>query len=79
MSDLHQTDKETKKLLFKNSQEALSAHSKILTLRTEIVGLQEKAEESQAKMARLEERSTQQEIRLGQLEEELARKDELFN
>jgi len=65
--------------MFEKSQETLSAHSKILTLRTEVVGLQEKAKESKAKIARLKERSTQQEVRLGQLEEELVRKDELFN
>ena len=49
-----------------------------MALRNEIIGLQEKVEESQAKMTRLEERSSQQEKRLVQLEEELARKDELF-
>jgi len=37
--DLHQTDKETKKLMFEKSQETLSAHSKILTLRIEVVDL----------------------------------------
>ncbi|XP_068503759.1 uncharacterized protein [Phaseolus vulgaris] len=78
VSDLRQTDKETKKLLFEKSQEALGAHAKVLTLRTQIIGLQDKAEESQAKMTRIEERSSQQEKQLGQLEEELAHKDELF-
>ena len=79
VSALRQTDKETRKLLFEKSQETLSAHAKILDLRKEVVGLQEKAEESQAKMGRLEERATQQEVQLGQLEGELARKEELFN
>ena len=46
VSDLRQTDKETKRLLFEKSHETLSAHSKILTLRTEVVILQEKAKES---------------------------------
>jgi len=58
VSDLRQTHKETNKLLFEKSQETLSAHSKVLSLRTEFVNLQEKAEESQAKMVRLEERAT---------------------
>ena len=62
MSDLRQTHKETKKLLFEKSQETLSAHSKVLSLRNEVVNLQEKAEESQAKMVRLEERVNQQEV-----------------
>jgi len=50
-----------------------------LPLQNEVVTLQEKADESRAKMARLEERATQQEGRLGQLEGELVRKDELFS
>jgi len=58
--DLNQTDKETKRLLFEKSQEALIAHAKVLPFRNEVIALQEKAEESQAKMARLEERATQQ-------------------
>jgi len=62
VSDLRQTHKETKKLLFEKSQETLSAHSKVLSLRNEVVNLQEKAEESQAKMVRLEERVNQQEV-----------------
>jgi len=32
VSDLRQTDEETKKLLLKKSQEALGAHAKVLTL-----------------------------------------------
>jgi len=79
VSALRQTDKETKKLLFENSQDTLSTHAKILDLRKEVVVLQEKDEESQAKLARLEERATQQEVQIGQLKGELARKDELFN
>jgi len=79
LEDLLQTDKETKRLLFENSQEVLSALAKILPLRNEVISLQEKAEETQAKMARLQERATQQEVRLGQLERELVRKDELFS
>jgi len=77
--DLRQTDNETKRLLFEKSQEALSAHAKVLSLRNKVIDLQEKAEESHAKMVRLEERATQQEVRLGQLERELVCKDELFN
>jgi len=49
-----------------------------LPLRNKVIALQEKAEESQAKMARMKERATQQEV-LGQLEGELVRKDELFS
>jgi len=78
VSVLRQTDKETKKLLFEKSQETMSAHSRILDLRKEVVALQEKAEESQAKMAMLEERATQREVQFGQLEGELVRKEELF-
>jgi len=77
--DLRQTDKETKRLLFEESQEALSAHAKILPLRNEVIVLQDKVEDTQAKMVRLEERATQQEVRLGQLEGELVRKDEVFS
>jgi len=76
--NLCQTEKETKRLLFEKSQEALSAHSKILPLRNEVIELKEKAEETQTKMARLKERATQQEVQLGQLEGELARKVELL-
>ena len=79
MSNLRQTDKKTKRLLFEKSQETLSDHAKVLSLRNKVTNLQEKVEESQAKMAKLEERATQQEVRLGQLEGELVRKDELFN
>jgi len=39
VSNLCQTDKETKKLLFRKSQEALGAHAKVLALRTKIIGL----------------------------------------
>jgi len=59
LADFRQTNKETKRLLFKKSQEALSAHSKILPLRNEAIELKEKAEETRAKMARFEERVTQ--------------------
>ena len=79
LADLRQTDKETKRLLFEKSQEALSPHSKVLSLRNEVIELQEKAEETQVKMARLEERTTQQKVQLGQLEGKLVRKDELFS
>jgi len=79
LADLRQTDKETKRLLFEKSQKALSAHAKILPLRNEVIVLQEKAKETQAKMTRLEERATQQEVRLGQLEGELVCKGELFS
>ena len=79
LADLRQTNKETERLLFKKSPEALSAHAKILPLRNEVIDLQEKVEELQAKMARLEERVTQQEVGLGQLEGELVRKDKLFS
>jgi len=79
LANLRQTDKETKRLLFEKSQEALRAHAKVLPLQNEVLALQEKAEESQAKMARMEERATQQEVRFGQLEGELVCKDKLFN
>jgi len=79
LADLRQTDKETKRLPFEKSLKALSAHVKVLPLRNKVIALQEKAEESQAKMARLEERAIQQEVQLGQLEGELVRKDEIFN
>ena len=39
LTDLHQTHKETKRLLFEKSQEALSAHAKILPLRNEVIAL----------------------------------------
>jgi len=58
VTDLCQTKKETKRLFFKKSQEALSSHLKVLSLRNEVIDLQEKVEASQAKMARLEERAT---------------------
>jgi len=45
VSDLRQTDKETNKLLFEKSQEALRAYAKVLTLRIEIIGLKEKVED----------------------------------
>jgi len=77
-TDLRKSEIAVKKLLFEKSQEALGAHTKVLSLRTKIIGLTEKAEDSQEKMARLEEKSSQQEERLAKLEEELARKDELF-
>jgi len=48
-----------KKLLFEKSPEALGAPAKVLTLRTNIIGLKEKAEESQEMMDRLEEKSSQ--------------------
>ena len=76
-ADLHKYEIAVKKLLFKKSHEDLGAHAKVLSLRTEIIVLTEKAEESQEKMARLEEKSSQQEERLVKLEEELSRKDEL--
>jgi len=76
--DLRKSEIAIKKLLFEKSQEALGAHVKVLSLRTKIIGLTEKAEESQERMARLQEKSSQQEERLSKLEEELARKDELF-
>ena len=77
LADLRQSKKETKRLLFEKSQEALLAHSKILPLRNEVIELKDKAEEVQAKMAKLEERATQQEVRLGK--GELAHKVKLFN
>ena len=79
LADLFQTDKETKRLLSEKSQEALSAHSKILPLRNEVIELKEKVEEMQAKIVRLEQKATQQEVRLGQLEGELVCKVELFS
>ena len=78
LENLRRTEKETKKLLFEKSQEALQAQSKILPLRNEVIELKDKAEEVQAKMAKLEERATQREIQLGQLEGELTHKVELF-
>ena len=78
LENLRQIEKDTKKLLFEKSQEALLAHSKILPLRNEVIELKEKAEETQAKMAKLKERATQQEVRIGQLEGELAHEVELF-
>jgi len=39
LADLHQTDKETERLLFEKSQEALSTHSKVLSLRSKVVEL----------------------------------------
>jgi len=77
VSSLRQADKETKKLIFQKSEEALRAHTKILDLCKEVIDLQEKMEGSQAKMVRLKERATQQEVQLRQLERELARKVEL--
>jgi len=79
LAGLRQSKKETKRLLFEKSQEALSAHSKILPLWNEVIELKDKVKEVQAKMAKLEERVTQQEVRLSQLEGELAHKVELFN
>ena len=58
-ANLRKSEIAVKKLLFEKSQEALGAHAKVLTLRTEIIGLTEKAEESKEKMARLEEKSSQ--------------------
>ena len=78
LENLRQIDKETKKLLFEKSQEALQAQSKILPLRNEVIKLKDKAEVMQAKMTKLEKRATQREIQLGQLEGELAHKVELF-
>ena len=77
-TNLRKSEIAVKKLLFEKSQEALGAHAKVLSLCTEIIGLTEKAEESQEKMARLEDKSSQQKERLAKLEEELAGKDELF-
>jgi len=57
--------KETKRLLFEKSQEALQSELKILPLRNKVIDLEEKVEEAQAKMAKLEERATQREIQLG--------------
>ena len=54
LANLRQTKKETKRLLFEKSQEALSAHSKILPLRNEVIELKEMTEKTQGKMARLE-------------------------
>jgi len=39
LADFRQIDKETKRLLFEKSQEALSAHAKILPLRNEVIAL----------------------------------------
>jgi len=78
LASLRQIEKETKRLLFEKSQEALQSQLKILPLRNEVIELKEKVEEAQAKMARLEERVTQREVQLGELEGELAQKIELF-
>ena len=78
LANLCQIEKDIKNLLFEKSQEALLAHSKILPLRNKVIELKEKAEETQAEMAKMEERATQQEVQLGQLEGELAHKVELF-
>jgi len=78
LANLRQIEKETKRLLFDKSQEALQAQSKILPLRNEVIKLKDKAEETQFKIAKLEERATQREVQLGQLEGELPQKVELF-
>ena len=78
LASLRQSEKETKRLLFEKSQEALQSESKILPLRNEVIELKEKVEEAQAKMAKLEERATQREVQLGQLKGQLAQKVELF-
>jgi len=78
LTSLHQSEKETKKLLFKKGQEALQLEAKILPLRNKVIDLEEQAKGEQAKMAKLEERATQQEVQLGHVEGELAQKIELF-
>ena len=78
LSNLLQFEKETKRLLFEKSQDALQSKSKIQPLRNKVIDLEEKVEEAQAKMAKLEERATQREVQLGQVEGELAQKIEFF-
>ena len=78
LTSIRQSEKETKRLLFEKSQEALQSESKIIPLRNEVIELKEKVEEAQAKMAKLEERATQCEVQLGQLEGQLAQKVDLF-
>jgi len=65
LANLRQTEKETKRLLFEKSQEALQSQSKILPLCNEVIEMKEKVDEAQARMARLEERATQREVQLG--------------
>jgi len=43
--NLHQFEKDTKRLLFEKSQKDLLAHSKVLPLRNEVIELKEKVEE----------------------------------
>jgi len=78
LASLRQSEKETKKLLFNKSKEALQPEAKILNLRNKVIDLVEKAEGAHDKMAKLEERATQQEIQLGRVEGELAQNTELF-
>jgi len=74
LTSLRQLEKETKRLLFEKSEEALQLESKILPLRNKVVDL----EGAQAKMAKLVERATHREVQFAQVEGELAQKIELF-
>jgi len=78
LASLRLSKKETTRLLFEKSQEALQSELKILPLRDKVIELKEKVEETQVKMAKLEERASQRELQLVQLEGELAQKVELF-
>jgi len=78
LASLWQSKKETKRLLFEKSQEALQSESKILPLLNKVIDLKENVEEALAKMAKLEEKATEQKVQLGQLEGELAQKVKLF-
>jgi len=71
MEELHKSDQETKKLLFKKSQETLWIYARNTDLRAEVDGLEET-------LGSRDEEVTQLKERLAKLEEELVRKDEQF-
>jgi len=78
LASLRQSEKDAKKALFDKSHEVVQLEAKILPVRNNVVDLEEKVEEMQAKMTKQKERATQREVLLGQVEGELAEMVELF-
>jgi len=76
ISALRQTELETNKKLFGKSQEYTTLLSRVVPLRTQVVGLEEEVVANKARMVKLEERATEQEVKLGKVEAELTAQTE---
>jgi len=78
MAEHRKTDQETKKLLFKKSQETLRIYARNTDLRAEVDDLTEKHDSKDVEVAQLMENSARLEEEMARLKEELVRKNELF-